>query len=379
MKIKSDGLSDLDKNLKINFSKIFCEPFNWNLDNQKIASIDSKKEENKRSFTNNIIESFSYLDYLYEKISFSNNIDICHFLASSIIFSSLIEKIRKIDEKFSSEILKKLNFDEIIKKNFSCDYDNSLLNFNEYKDPIDKLLIEKYIGDKTENGRYDLNFLNGIRNKLVHPNGEHYKKTHMYSICSYNEEERQWFRFGGMSHVESKENTTPTFFIKKTIFLESIKEISIYFSKNILTILKSYIKKDVKNKKPSLKILEYKEAAAKYDCYFETWEYISLLFIWSKNNNGNKNLTEYLRIVYTIAKFIKDSNNINDYDWKSWILPNIDKDIEQLMKECGFEKSTNIKENFLFIIFNKKSESDWKLLLNEIKLKFKSLKCNFSD
>ena len=152
-----------NEKLKINFNKIFFQPFNWTNKNAKIAEIDSKKENNKRSFTNNIFESFAYLNEHYNKISFDENIDIIDFVISSIIFNSLIEKIQDIDTKFSSNILNKCNFSKIINNNFLLRNENYGLDAPDYN--IDKTFIVSYIGGNNfDKEKYQLLFLKGIIN-----------------------------------------------------------------------------------------------------------------------------------------------------------------------------------------------------------------------
>lgn len=408
-----------NEKLKINFNKIFFQPFNWTNKNAKIAEIDSKKENNKRSFTNNIFESFAYLNELYNKISFDENIDIIDFVISSIIFNSLIEKIQDIDTKFSSNILNKCNFSKIINNNFLLRNENYELYAPNYN--IDKIFIETYIGGNNfDKEKYELLFLKGIRNKLIHPNGKMYNKTHMYSIGTYNESKSKNFSFGECSFVESIEHTSPTFFIKKTIFLEVIKEISEKFSKKISKSFDLYIKADAERKNPSLELCSIKESNNKYKEYFEDWEDIYFLFIWSKEKPENKNLIEYLRIIYTITKFMKKSNNI-DYFQEQFIKLNIDEDIEKIMVECGHKNDNNnllrkmdeenlpenewfyffgkkqsdifrkkyneseikshhlenIREKFLIIILNSKTQQDFLLLLDNLKLEYEKLKEQF--
>ncbi len=402
--------------LKIDFNEIFFQPFNWTNKNKKIAQIDSKKESNKRSFINDISESFMYLKTLYEEINFtSQNINIIDFLISSIIFWSLIEKITIIDVKLKSEILKGCNFSKIINNNFKTKISDT--------HTIDESFIEKYIGKSiSNNNNYELQFLKGIRNKLIHPNGQIYQKTHMYSIGTHKEHESEWFPFGECYFVEKEKNRAPTFFVKKTIFLESIIEISKFFSEKISKCLQNYITINTKKNKPSLDLSPIEEAFAQYSEYFEDWEEISLLFIWSKDKSENKDLIQYLRMVYTIAKFMKNSNNIT-CDWKQWILPNIDEDIEKLMYDCGHTDSTNylrskmaeeswpetewlkffgkkqssvflkmydenkiidyspsnIEEKFLIVIFNKKTKSEFSLLLKKLKLAYEKLKLEYEN
>ncbi len=403
---------------KINFFQIFVKPFNWTNKNKKIAEINQFKESNKKSFINDIFESFLYLNNLYEEISFKQNINIIDFVISSIIFDSLVEKIREIDTRFSSKILEMCDFGEIIKKNFKTEAEN---NLEKTSHTLDKAFFERYIGKINHEikDNYELLFLKGVRNKLIHPNGKNYNKTHMYFIGTHKESQSAWFPFGECSFVESIENRSPTFFIKKSIFVESIQKISEVFLKKMDISLALYIETNAKKNKPSLNLVNISEARKLYNKYFEDWEEIYLLFIWSFEKEDNHILIEYLIMAYTIAKFMNKSNNIK-YDWKSWILPSIDKDIDNLMQKCKFDMSSNnhkylkskmseenwkesewlgcfgkeqsdiflemykktqiknykpkdIEEKFLIVIFHNKTKKEWLFLLKKLNQKYEKL------
>ena len=406
---------NLDINYKVNFFKIFAQPFNWSSKNRKISEIDQFKEVNKRSFVNNIFESFYYLNNLYGKISFKKNINIIDFIISSIIFDSLVDKIREIDMKLKSKILEVCDFETIIKNSFRTKEEMNGEKISNHK--LDKDFLEKYIGKQNSHetkDNYGLPFLKGIRNKLIHPNGKSYNKTHMYSIGTHEESKSAWFPFGDCELVENEENRSPTFFIKKSIFVESIQKISEVFIKKINMSFNLYIEANAKKNKPSLVLVNIQEVQKLYNKYFEDREAIYLLFIWSVEKEENNILIEYLIMVYTVAKFMKKSNDLI-HDWKSWILPDIDKDMDNLMQKCNYNKPINnylkskmgeenweetewlrffgqessnsflkmykkvqikdykprnIEEKFLLVIFHNKTQEEWLFLLKELKEKY---------
>ena len=412
---------NINKNtdLKIDFFKSFCEILNWTEECEKVSLILIEKNENQRNFINQIFESFGYLLDIYNDISFNDNIKKIDFLASSIVFTSLIEKISEIDQKFSSNILNKFNFFEIIKNNFKK-RDNSNDDFEINADFIKEYIGYIYDKDDNKNHDYILLFLKGIRNKLVHPNGKNYNKTHMYSIGTLLS--KNYFPFAECKFTENVEHTAPTFFIKKTIFLECIKEISTIFSKEIVKIFEKYISEKSKKKRPTLNLCNFEEVKKNYKKYFDINTDIYFLFSLLNINQFNENIIEYVCIIYTISKFMSQSYNEKNIEWEDLILPNIEDEIKKIMEECGnydqylknkirsqsfndnewfnwfgkeetisFEKKINKinkiekyelknrREKFLIIIFCSKNNNYLKFLLDNTKQEYINLKKIFLE